>query len=88
LDEIDGHLDPSNEELVRNYLMNKAQSGDLQVIVISLRDTFYCKADSLIGVYQDYENKVSRTLTLDLAGLKLKPATPKGPQSKKAKRSE
>ncbi|KAI3889925.1 hypothetical protein MKX03_020227, partial [Papaver bracteatum] len=37
-----------------------------QSIVISLKDTFYDKAQALVGVYRDSERGCSRTLTFDL----------------------
>lgn len=38
----------------------------LQVIVISLKDTFYTKADTLVGVFKDQERGASGKLELDL----------------------
>ncbi|KAI3499010.1 hypothetical protein L1887_34802 [Cichorium endivia] len=35
-------------------------------IVISLKDTFYDKAEALVGVYKDSERGCSMTLTFDL----------------------
>ncbi|OVA02394.1 RecF/RecN/SMC [Macleaya cordata] len=37
-----------------------------QSIVISLKDSFYDKAEALVGVYRDSERSCSRTLTFDL----------------------
>jgi hypothetical protein len=34
--------------------------------VISLKDTFYHKADSLIGIFKDQDKESSGSLTLDL----------------------
>jgi structural maintenance of chromosome 1 len=50
---------------VANYIASR--SGDLQCIVISLKDTFYEKAQSLVGIYRDQENNCSKTLSLDLS---------------------
>ena len=45
---------------------NKSRDENLQCIVISLKDTFYEKADALIGVYRDKASNTSGTLTLEL----------------------
>ena len=39
-----------------------------QAIVISLKDTFFNKADGLVGIYHDHEEDCSKTLTLQLKG--------------------
>jgi structural maintenance of chromosome 1 len=39
----------------------------LQAIVISLKDSFYEKANGIVGVYRDVPGNTSRVLTLDLA---------------------
>ncbi|KAH7837895.1 hypothetical protein Vadar_019309 [Vaccinium darrowii] len=44
---------------------NDGGSG-FQSIVISLKDSFYDKAEALVGVYRDSERSCSRTLTFDL----------------------
>uniref|UniRef100_A0A8C7Q8U7 Structural maintenance of chromosomes protein 1A n=1 Tax=Oncorhynchus mykiss TaxID=8022 RepID=A0A8C7Q8U7_ONCMY len=51
LDEIDAALDNTNIGKVANYI--KDQSVNTQAIVISLKEEFYTKADSLIGVYPE-----------------------------------
>jgi len=38
----------------------------MQVVVISLKDSFYSKADALVGVYKDQEKQSSAHLTIDL----------------------
>lgn len=38
----------------------------MQCIVISLKESFYHKANQLVGVYKDTKNKSSGVLTLDL----------------------
>ncbi|KAG0580223.1 hypothetical protein M758_4G158500 [Ceratodon purpureus] len=74
LDEVDAALDNLNVAKVAAYIRAKSRSevkdGDggkgmgFQSVVISLKDTFYDKADALIGVYRDAS--CSRTLTFDL----------------------
>jgi len=74
LDEVDAALDNLNVAKVAAYIRAKSRSevkdGDggkgigFQSVVISLKDTFYDKADALIGVYRD--ESCSRTLTFDL----------------------
>ena len=43
-----------------------SSGGDLQAIVISLKDSFYEKASGIVGVHRDVERNSSGTLTLDL----------------------
>lgn len=38
----------------------------LQVVVISLKDTFYNKANALVGVYKDQDKQSSAHITIDL----------------------
>ncbi|OMP03047.1 RecF/RecN/SMC [Corchorus capsularis] len=42
------------------------KGSGFQSIVISLKDSFYDKAEALVGVYRDSERGCSRTLTFDL----------------------
>ena len=65
MDEIDAALDKVNVAKVSNYIQAMSHS-DFQCIVISLKDQFYSKADSLIGVHRDAGSKRSKTLTLRL----------------------
>ncbi|CAB1452633.1 unnamed protein product [Pleuronectes platessa] len=66
LDEIDAALDNTNIGKVANYI--KDQSVLTQAIVISLKEEFYTKADSLIGVYPEQGDCViSKVLTFDLS---------------------
>ncbi|KAI3898625.1 hypothetical protein MKW98_000738, partial [Papaver atlanticum] len=51
--------DSSNQE-------DSEGGNGFQSIVISLKDTFYDKAQALVGVYRDSERGCSRTLTFDL----------------------
>lgn len=64
LDEVDAALDSLNVGKVSSYV--KSRAPDLQTIVISLKDSFYERADALIGIYRDVNVKGSRLLTLDL----------------------
>lgn len=65
LDEIDAALDNLNVGKVSKYV--KSRAPDLQTIVISLKDSFYERADALVGIYRDVSLKSSRLLTLDLS---------------------
>ncbi|KDO31305.1 hypothetical protein SPRG_03921 [Saprolegnia parasitica CBS 223.65] len=64
LDEVDAALDNINVNKVSTYI----QKCDFQCIVISLKDSFYEKADALIGVCKDIGSQRSKCLTLDLTG--------------------
>ncbi|CAH8565459.1 unnamed protein product [Heterobilharzia americana] len=68
LDEIDAALDNTNIGKVASFIREYA-SARAQIIVISLKEEFYSRADSLIGIYPDIENNclVSRVLTFDLS---------------------
>jgi len=66
LDEIDAALDNVNVTRVANYIREQAEQSVFQAVVISLKDTFYEKAEALIGIYKDTEVVASRTLSLDL----------------------
>jgi structural maintenance of chromosome 1 len=65
LDEVDAALDNANVTKVAAYIRSRA-SSDFQFIVISLKSTFYEKAESLVGIYKDQEEHSSRLLTLNL----------------------
>jgi structural maintenance of chromosome 1 len=65
LDEVDAALDPENVNKVARYIHSR--SSAFQCIVISLKDSFYSRANSLVGIYRDQDMHCSRTLTLDLA---------------------
>lgn len=67
LDEIDAALDNTNINRVTNYIKNQTEST-FQCIVISLKEEFYTKADSLVGVTADPDNEctTTETFTLDL----------------------
>uniref|UniRef100_A0A5B7C5C0 Structural maintenance of chromosomes protein n=1 Tax=Davidia involucrata TaxID=16924 RepID=A0A5B7C5C0_DAVIN len=77
LDEVDAALDNLNVAKVAGFIRSKSCEGarsnqdaeggsGFQSIVISLKDSFYDKAEALVGVYRDSERGCSRTLTFDL----------------------
>lgn len=53
LDEVDAALDNHNIAKVVRYIRSRVEDDDLQCIVISLKDTFYSRADALVGIYRD-----------------------------------
>ncbi|KAM1031997.1 hypothetical protein ACFX2C_035715 [Malus domestica] len=74
---LDAALDNLNVAKVAGFIRSKAREGaranqddeggnGFQSIVISLKDSFYDKADALVGVYRDCERSCSETLTFDL----------------------
>ncbi|XP_078076219.1 structural maintenance of chromosomes protein 1B-like [Mustelus asterias] len=66
LDEVDAALDNTNIGKVTNYIRDQSRKN-FQVIVISLKEEFYSKADALIGVYPEQgECMSSQLLTFDL----------------------
>ncbi|NWR72799.1 SMC1B protein, partial [Centropus unirufus] len=66
LDEIDAALDNTNIDKVSSFIRDQAHE-QLQMIVISLKEEFYCKADALIGVCPEQDDFMfSRVLTFDL----------------------
>ncbi|KAI9320899.1 hypothetical protein BX666DRAFT_2017874 [Dichotomocladium elegans] len=65
LDEVDAALDNTNIIKVASYIREHA-SDDFQFIVISLKNTLYEKAKSLVGIYKDQEANSSKTLSLML----------------------
>ncbi len=65
LDEVDAALDSANVAKVATYIRARANEG-LQCIVISLKDSLYSRADGLVGVFRDRENKTSGVLTFSL----------------------
>ena len=64
MDEVDAALDNVNVFKVGNYI--KRHSNNLQCLVISLKDSFFDKANALVGVYRDQDENSSGILTLDL----------------------
>lgn len=65
MDEVDAALDNINLRKVCNYIQQRSQV-DFQCIVISLKDMFYERSQSLVGICKDVGTNSSRTLTLDL----------------------
>ncbi|NXA39975.1 SMC1B protein, partial [Eudromia elegans] len=66
LDEIDAALDNTNIDKVSSFIRDQAHE-QIQMIVISLKEEFYCKADALIGVCPEHDDFMfSQVLTLDL----------------------
>ncbi|XP_073456859.1 structural maintenance of chromosomes protein 1A isoform X2 [Aquarana catesbeiana] len=66
LDEIDAALDNTNIGKVANYIKEQSMTY-FQAIVISLKEEFYTKAESLVGVYPEQGDCViSKVLTFDL----------------------
>ena len=64
LDEIDAALDNVNVKKICNYI--KQRSREFQCIVISLKDSLFEHADSLVGVAKDVQQLTSKVYTLDL----------------------
>jgi len=64
MDEVDAALDNVNVRKLCNYI--RQRSSDFQCIVISLKDLFYERSQSLVGICRDVATSSSRTLTLDL----------------------
>ncbi|XP_056370598.1 structural maintenance of chromosomes protein 1B [Oenanthe melanoleuca] len=66
LDEIDAPLDNTNIDKVSRFIREQAHEQS-QMIVISLKEEFFCKADALIGVCPEHDDIMfSQVLTLDL----------------------
>ncbi|SOV78158.1 structural maintenance of chromosome protein, putative [Plasmodium sp. gorilla clade G3] len=63
LDEVDANMDPLKIHSLTRYL----NSINSQVIVISLKEKFFSKSQSLIGVYKNKHKKCSKTITLDIS---------------------
>ncbi|KAA0199123.1 SMC1A protein [Fasciolopsis buskii] len=59
LDEIDAALDNTNIGKVASFIREYA-SARAQIIVISLKEEFYSRADSLIGIYPDIADLIAR----------------------------
>lgn len=63
LDEVDANMDPIKITSLTRYL----NSINSQVIVISLKDKFFSKSQTLVGVYKNKNKKCSKTITLDIS---------------------
>ncbi|KAM4837658.1 structural maintenance of chromosomes protein 1B isoform X1 [Urocitellus parryii] len=67
LDEVDAALDNTNIGKVSSYIKEQTQE-QFQMIIISLKEELYSRADALIGIYPEHEECMfSRVLTLDLS---------------------
>ncbi|KAJ6668487.1 hypothetical protein lerEdw1_011969 [Lerista edwardsae] len=67
LDEVDAALDNTNIGKVSSFIKQQSQE-QFQMVVISLKEEFYSKADALIGVCpQPDDIMFSQVLTLDLS---------------------
>ena len=58
--------DNINVSQISSFIKHQSQKLGLQCIIISLKDTFYTKAQGLVGVYRDQEKESSGNVTLDL----------------------
>ncbi|KAF4095027.1 hypothetical protein G5714_024105 [Onychostoma macrolepis] len=66
LDEVDAALDNTNIGKVTGFFRMMSRES-CQIIVISLKEEFYSRADALLGVYSMFDECMfSRLLTLDL----------------------
>ncbi|XP_068579160.1 structural maintenance of chromosomes protein 1B isoform X2 [Cebidichthys violaceus] len=66
LDEVDAALDNTNIGKVTSFIREESREN-MQIIVISLKEEFFSRADALLGVHSDFEGCMfSRILTLDL----------------------
>merc|ERR1712194_8784 len=59
MDEIDAALDNVNVTRVADFIRERAEEGHNQFVVISLKDTFYEKAQALVGIYRDRQIECS-----------------------------
>uniref|UniRef100_F6VWI0 Structural maintenance of chromosomes protein n=1 Tax=Monodelphis domestica TaxID=13616 RepID=F6VWI0_MONDO len=67
LDEVDAALDNTNIGKVSSYIREQTRE-QFQMIIISLKEEFYSKADALVGIYPEQGDCMfSRVLTLDLS---------------------
>ncbi|XP_060044743.1 structural maintenance of chromosomes protein 1B [Erinaceus europaeus] len=67
LDEVDAALDNTNIGKVSSYVKEQTRQH-CQMIIISLKEEFYSRADALIGIYPEQDDCMfSRVLTLDLS---------------------
>ncbi|KAM6151561.1 structural maintenance of chromosomes protein 1B-like [Rhynchocyon petersi] len=64
LDEVDAALDNTNIGKVTSYIKEHAQEL-CQIIIISLKEEFYSRADALIRIYPEGESMFSQVKTLD-----------------------
>ena len=59
-------LDNVNVTRVADFIRERAEETHQQFVVISPKDTFYEKAQALVGIYRDRKIECSRSVTLDL----------------------
>jgi hypothetical protein len=78
-------LSKVNLRKVCNYISQRSKT-DFQCIVISLKDMFYERSDSLVGVCKDVGTSSSLTLTLDLTQYDKNEAKNKGKKRKGGKK--
>jgi len=74
LDEIDAALDNTNIGKVATFI--RQRTGDLQIVVISLKEEFYSHSDALIGIAPDAspgDCVVSKVFSLDLSEYAIRP---------------
>ncbi|XP_066488241.1 structural maintenance of chromosomes protein 1B [Tiliqua scincoides] len=85
LDEVDAALDNTNIGKVSSFIKQQSQE-QFQIVVISLKEEFYSRADALIGVCpQPDDIMFSQVLTLDLS--KYPDTDENGRQQKRSKSS-
>eukprot|EP00971_Amphidinium_carterae_P031118 612494-Amphidinium_carterae.1 len=63
VDEIDAALDANNVQALANYV----EQASCQMIIISLKDRFFVRAEALVGVWKNKPKETSSILTLNLA---------------------
>ncbi|KAM5335651.1 structural maintenance of chromosomes protein 1B isoform 2-T2 [Glossophaga mutica] len=67
IDQIYKKLCRNNSAQVSSYIKEQTQE-QVQMVIISLKEEFYSKADALIGIYPEHnDHMISRVLTLDLS---------------------
>ena len=66
MDEIDAALDNVNVTRVADFIRERSEENGFQFVVISLKDTFYEKANGLVGILRDRDLECSRSVTLNL----------------------
>ncbi|KAJ8392208.1 hypothetical protein AAFF_G00077760 [Aldrovandia affinis] len=82
MDEVDAALDNTNIGKVTSYVREKSREH-FQIIVISLKEEFYSRADALLGVYSEFDECMfSRLLTLDLSPYPMKEGSEKQSEKK------
>ena len=79
MDEIDAALDNVNIAKVAAFLDDQAQQQAFQSVVISLKENFYSRASSLVGVCRDpspsdsahHKGGGSQTITADMTAFQV-----------------